>query len=66
MKRREIATQGAPEAIGPYSQNSSNILAFILAKKGKDFSITNALLQRSFALLRRFLVKPRESGPPSP
>ena len=29
----------------------------MLSKKGKDFSVTNALLQRSFALLKRFPVK---------
>ena len=45
------------KAVGPYSQSSSNALSFIMSKKGKDLSITNALLQRSFALLRRFVVK---------
>ena len=45
------------KAIGPYSQNSSNVLSFLLSRRGKDFSVANALLQRSFALSRRFLAK---------
>ena len=44
-------------AIAPYSQHSFNALACIAAKKGKDYSITYAVLYRSLAMLRRMLVK---------
>ena len=49
------------KAVAPYSQHSSNNLAFIIAKKGKDFSTTGATLQRSFAMLRRMIAKHPEA-----
>ena len=59
MSEREAAKLSVKvaKAIAPYSQHSSNNLSFLLAKKGKDFSPTGAILQRSFAMLRRMLVK---------
>ena len=68
VAEREAAKLGAniAKAIGPYSQHSSNSLSFLIAKKGKDFSLVNAILHRSIALLRRILTKHQRQEPSLP
>ena len=50
-------TTAVARAIGPYSQNSSTILASLLCAKGRNMSGDFAVLNRSFNLLRRITVK---------
>ena len=52
----KLATAVA-KAIGPYSQNSSTILAGLLLTPGRNLSGDFAVLNRSFSLLRRIVAK---------
>ena len=45
------------KAIGPYSQNSSTILAGLLLAQGRNLSGDYAVLNKSFSLLRRIVAK---------